>query len=424
MTGIDVAMPSTGVDNEAQFTDARHSKFIHVVGNQHISNMSSSAESLFISLKPVRHQRFVTPYMEGTRKGVFRKIDSWLDDFDTHNILWISGSPGVGKSVIMSSLEPRLRMIGRFGASFFFDRGNVSLSDPTALWRTVAFDLARKFPLMEKRLAKNLQDDKVDPGRPNIKSHFRYLIQDPLSHMWVSTEVGDARKEEQDTRKGETESSDGASLATEEQLGESESIIKPPVILIDALDECGSDDSQSVQRNILLNTLTYWLRLHPSIQLVVTSRDERIPPPFADVYDHIVLETRDPVSSEENDDIVWDAETSQLISGPLECAQHVTSVGPYAGRDSNALGNEIHLLYPHINYLQIDIDPDANRVSHNLMPLASQIFTGRGDSLEQLGQYFCQRDICRPRRHFLLYGVGGVGKTQICLKFLEEHTDR
>ena len=98
--------------------------------------------------------------------------------------------------------------------------------------------------------------------------------------------------------------------------------------------------------------------------------------------------------------------------------------GLYAGRDSNALGNETHSLYARINYLPIDIDPDANRVAHNLMPLASQIFTGRGDYLEQLGQYFGRRDTCRPRRHFLLYGMGGAGKTQICLKFLGEHTDR
>ena len=99
-------------------------------------------------------------------------------------------------------------------------------------------------------------------------------------------------------------------------------------------------------------------------------------------------------------------------------------VGLYARRDSNAHGNETHSFYSRINYLQIDIDPDATRVSHNLMPLVSQIFTGRGDYLEQLCQYFGRRDTCRPRRHFLLYGMGGAGKTQICLKFLEEHRDR
>ena len=286
----------------AQYTDARYSQFTHVDGNQ--INMSSSADTLLASLKPVRHQRFVMPCMEGTRKGVFRKIDSWLDDFATHNILWISGSPGVGKSAIMSSLESRLRTIGRFGASFFFDRGNVSLSDPTALWRTVAFDLARKYPLMAKRLVKNLRDDKVDPGRPDIESHFKHLIQEPLSYMCqLSAAAGDAGGKRGESRKANEEFWHGAGVVTEDWLEEGEGAIKPPVIIIDALDECDSDDSQSLQRNILLNTLTCWSRLQPSIKLVVTSRDERIPPSFADVCDHIVLETGDLVSQEENDDI-------------------------------------------------------------------------------------------------------------------------
>jgi hypothetical protein len=51
------------------------------------------------------------------------------------------------------------------------------------------------------------------------------------------------------------------------------------------------------------NTLTYWSHLHPSIKLVVTGRDERIPPSFVNVCDHIVVKTGDLVSSEENDDI-------------------------------------------------------------------------------------------------------------------------
>ena len=58
------------------------------------------------------------------------------------------------------------------------------------------------------------------------------------------------------------------------------------------------------------------------------------------------------------------------------------------------------------------------------MPVASQIFTGRENYLQRLNQYFCPRDKSRPRRHFLLYGMGGSGKTQIALKFVEECWDR
>jgi tRNA A37 threonylcarbamoyladenosine biosynthesis protein TsaE len=49
------------------------------------------------------------------------------------------------------------------------------------------------------------------------------------------------------------------------------------------------------------------------------------------------------------------------------------------------------------------------------------MFHGRRDILDKLHAYFSQ-DI--GRRHVsLLHGLGGAGKTQICLKFLDE-TDK
>jgi hypothetical protein len=64
-------------------------------------------------------------------------------------------------------------------------------------------------------------------------------------------------------------------------------------------------------------------------------------------------------------------------------------------------------------------------LSHKLMPLSSRIFTGRKDCLDQLEQYF-GRELDQPqrRKHFLLYGLGGTGKSQICLKFVERNADR
>ena len=62
---------------------------------------------------------------------------------------------------------------------------------------------------------------------------------------------------------------------------------------------------------------------------------------------------------------------------------------------------------------------------YKLMPLSSRIFTGRKDYLDRLEQYF-GREIDRPqrRKHFLLYGLGGTGKSQICLNFIEQSGDR
>jgi len=58
-------------------------------------------------------------------------------------------------------------------------------------------------------------------------------------------------------------------------------------------------------------------------------------------------------------------------------------------------------------------------------PNSSALFTGRENILERLKVHFApqeQGDICR--KSFLLYGMGGIGKTQICLKFVEKMAGR
>jgi hypothetical protein len=57
-------------------------------------------------------------------------------------------------------------------------------------------------------------------------------------------------------------------------------------------------------------------------------------------------------------------------------------------------------------------------------PNSSLLFTGRKDVLDKLGKIFVDRTNNRPRRSCLLWGMGGIGKTQICLKFTEEMSDR
>ena len=55
----------------------------------------------------------------------------------------------------------------------------------------------------------------------------------------------------------------------------------------------------------------------------------------------------------------------------------------------------------------------------------SPLFTGQKDVLDRLGRIFQVDHINnRPRRCCLLWGMGGIRKTQICLKFTEEMSDR
>jgi hypothetical protein len=86
----------------------------------------------------------------------------------------------------------------------------------------------------------------------------------------------------------------------------SHSSASPPVIVLDALDECGSGESQSAQRHILFETIASWSsRLPPSCKLIITSREDRVPTTFHNdqLCRHIALETGDLVSHSTADDI-------------------------------------------------------------------------------------------------------------------------
>ena len=59
-----------------------------------------------------------------------------------------------------------------------------------------------------------------------------------------------------------------------------------------------------------------------------------------------------------------------------------------------------------------------------LMPNPSNRFTGRAEVIAKLKRHFFNtNDSAQKRKLFLLYGMGGIGKTQICLKFVEDMSD-
>src|ERR1700722_8069438 len=261
---------------QARYIDASHSQVNYVGRDQYNTNtyntIVTDQGTVLGTLKPVdRSGYYVPPCMRGTRQWLVESIHRWLDDQQAPNILWLSGSPGSGKSTIASTLVSQLREMGRLGSSFFFKRGDIALSDPAALWRTVAFDLAQKDSFFAERLVENLKEGRVDPTRAEIESHFEYLIQDPLTESWTRRQA---------TQNGATDA------------------IRSPVIVLDALDECGSDPSQSTQRQIFMDTLIKWSRLHPSFKLVITSRDQNITHSFREVSHHIPIATGDLVSHE------------------------------------------------------------------------------------------------------------------------------
>jgi len=78
------------------------------------------------------------------------------------------------------------------------------------------------------------------------------------------------------------------------------------------------------------------------------------------------------------------------------------------------------------NYLNIFGDNTISDASIPLVPNPSTRFTGRADIIAKLKEHFSANPSngAQKRKYFLLHGMGGIGKTQICLKFIEEMSDQ
>jgi hypothetical protein len=236
------------------------------------STASSHDDAILAKLKPSNLEcgPRVAECMDGTRRDIFARIDDWVADPGAPNILWIKGYPGIGKSAIASSLVDRLRLSKRLGSSFFFQRERSTVMTPNTLWRVIAYDLARQYTSIRRHLAAALEADETIISAVNIDKLFRQLVQEPLL---TSREVP---------------------------------VQKLPVVVIDALDECGGlDGSHSDDRKNLMRTLASWSRLPEGYKLVVTSRGEHDVERLFSTISHRLIEicAGKVVTSQSSDDV-------------------------------------------------------------------------------------------------------------------------
>ena len=182
------------------------------------------------------------PCMEGTRTTILQEIENKIKNVDGHNLIWIRGSPGVGKSALVASITTRLREQDRHFISFRFDRTQSASITTDALWCVVTLGLARLYPSVRQHILNIVQKNRV-PELHDIDGRFKFLIETPLLSL------NDVPREDL------------------------------PVIVIDALDECGGlrhdlpgkDDYKG-----LLRTLKRWAHVDhlKRFKLVITSRQE------------------------------------------------------------------------------------------------------------------------------------------------------
>ena len=123
----------------------------------HFSLVSMEETGILDRLKPAPRREGATGCLSGTRKDVLQQVHDWIADNHAPNILWLRGSPGAGKTAVASSLVSELG--AKLGARFFFKRDDAAVNDPVVLWRTVAFDLARRDPPFNKILVDVLRGE-------------------------------------------------------------------------------------------------------------------------------------------------------------------------------------------------------------------------------------------------------------------------
>jgi len=238
--------------------------------NVHSCFLSASAQNLeFLQrrLNPVQAGTNRPKCLKGTRKNILNEIYAWAGDSSQENILWLSGSPGAGKSAIASTVVSHLAK-HQPTVAFCFERGHAILGDPAVIWRSIAYGLACHDSALQSDIVQFLKDPKIHFGN-DIGYHFKHLIKEPL-----------------------TKNCDVLSFE------------QPLVIVIDALDECDASDSTSAPRGILLRTVRRWAQLPKKFKLFIAARHESdVGACLEDVSKNIVLQTGDQVTLQTSNDI-------------------------------------------------------------------------------------------------------------------------
>ena len=81
-------------------------------------------------------------------------------------------------------------------------------------------------------------------------------------------------------------------------------------------------------------------------------------------------------------------------------------------------------LYTSFAYMNLDVCSALSYNKHYYIPhTLSAIFTGRDDIVQKIYEGFFSSNTIEQKR-FVLYGLGGSGKTQICIRFAQEYRER
>ena len=134
-------------------------------------------------LKTVRNH--ADRYVDGTRLSFFSAVDSWLNDSSSPNrVMVISGSAGMGKSVISAVICEKMQDAGRLAGSHFCQHDRARHRNPKVMLQSLASQLCDILPEYKKALVEKLSRNLgVEINNMEVKDLFEVLFEEPLASL-------------------------------------------------------------------------------------------------------------------------------------------------------------------------------------------------------------------------------------------------
>ena len=134
-------------------------------------------------------ERFPQPKCHpSTRTRILQRIFNWAESDSAKRILWLSGSPGAGKSAIAQTIAERCKQNiaecceqkVRLAAALFFFRSSSERSTSVRLVATLAYEITLFVPGAKEFITKAIMDDPAI-FKKDINSQLLHLIIRPLA---------------------------------------------------------------------------------------------------------------------------------------------------------------------------------------------------------------------------------------------------
>jgi hypothetical protein len=175
--------------------------------------------------------------LPNTRVDLLREIHSWADRQDERCIFWLRGLAGTGKSTVARTVARSYHEKQRLAASFFFSRGSGDVGHAGKFVTSIAVDIANNVPALKPYISDAVKE-RIDIASRSLREQWDCLILIPLL-----------------------------------KLANSDNPVPAPLVLVvDALDECNSDNDIRTIVQLLAETKSL-----PKVRLrvLLTSRPER-----------------------------------------------------------------------------------------------------------------------------------------------------